>query len=130
VKEGPSFSATAQAKVKPGESFVEGKLAAINLAEKRARDQILLHVMSNKFPNGITLEEAIVTDACIQAKVYDTIRTAKITDKTINDDGMVTVTVELDLAPIMKILSDEEYAKLAAQASARQQSAPPPETKP
>lgn len=102
----PLFSATGMAQIKSEESFAEGKLAAIQLAEKRARDRILLHVMDRTFPNGVTLEEAVISDPFIRAKVYDTIRTARISDQTIDDRGIVSVTVQLDLKLIEEIMAD------------------------
>jgi hypothetical protein len=106
IPERSYYSTTAQARVQPGVSFTEGKLAAIQRAENRARDQILQYVMGQTFTDGSTLEEAVITDPFIRARVYDAIRTAKITDQTINDEGMVTVTLRLDMEPIHAILAD------------------------
>lgn len=103
--DGPFYSATAFAAIKPGASFTEGKLAAIREAEKKARDQILLEALQLRFAGGQTLDNAAVRDPFIRAKVYDTIRTAKIADQTIDDKGTtVTVTVRLDLRPLQQIL--------------------------
>lgn len=99
------YSATAFAEIIPGKSFTEGKLVAIQTAEQKARDQILLETMQLKFQNGKTLGDAIITDSFIRAKVYDTIRTAKIVDQTIDDKGVVSITVRLDQKPLFDILS-------------------------
>lgn len=113
-QEGPFYSAMSQAQIQRGKSFTEGKLFAIRLAENRARNQILNHIMDRPFPNGIRLEEAVVTDPFIQAKIYDSIRNAKIVDQTINEEGVVTVTVRLNLAPIQDVLSNADYAREVA----------------
>jgi len=113
-QEGPFYSATSQAQIQPGKSFTEGKLLAIKLAENRARSQILTHIRDRQFSNGILLDEAIITDPFIQAKIYDTLRNAKITDKTINNEGIVTVTVQLDMAPVNEVLQNPEYAREVA----------------
>jgi hypothetical protein len=112
VSETPLFSATGHAQISADASLAEGKLAAIQLAEKRARDRILEHVLNRTFPNGVTLEEAIITDPFIRAKIYDTIRTARISDQTIDDEGIVTVTVQLDLGSIEKILAEPSNAPM------------------
>lgn len=109
VPEATPYSATGVAAIEQGTSFTEGRLAAVQRAEKLARDRILLYVMDMEFPNGLTLDEAAVTDPFIQAKVYDTIRIAKITDQTVSEDGLVTVTVQLDLKPILEILKNPDY---------------------
>lgn len=109
VEEATPYSATGVAAIEKGASFTEGRLAAVQRAEKLARDRILLYVMDMEFPNGITLDEAAVTDPFVQAKVYDTIRIAKITDQTVSEDGLVTVTVQLDLKPVFKILENPDY---------------------
>ena len=102
---GEGYTATAFAEIVPGKSFTEGKLAAIKTAEKKARDQILVQAMGLKFQSGQTLGDAVITDPFIRAKVYDTIRTAKIADQTVDDNGVVTVTVRLDEAPLLDIVT-------------------------
>ncbi len=136
VQEGPFFSATGQAQIKPGASFTEGKLLALRLAEKVARDQILFQAKDHLFSNGVTVEEAMIADPFVRAKIYDTIRTAKITDQTINKEGSVTVTVRFDMAPLMAILADANYAQRIAKVIPRdanhpiKQPAPPSPSQP
>ncbi len=115
--EGPYYSATGTALIGKDESFQEGRLDALQRAERRARDQILTHILENRFSNGATLDEAMVTDPFIRAKVYDTIRSSKITDQTVSKEGVVNVTVQLDKKPIEAILNNPEYAALAKNAS-------------
>lgn len=103
---GPVYSATGFASIAPDLPFEDGKLVAIRAAERSARDQILLQTLSLISRTGESLEELVISDPFVRAKVYDTIRTAKITDKTIDDENStVTVTVELDQAPLQEFIS-------------------------
>lgn len=104
---GPWFSATQQAVIPDDPTLTRNRIAAVRDAERRARDQILSQVMSHRFANGITLEDAVVADPFLRAKVYDTIRAAKLADQTVQPDtNIVTVTVQLDMGPVQAILDD------------------------
>lgn len=106
---GPAYSATAFASIEQGVPFTQGKLAAIQAAEKKARDQILIQALQMRFSTGETLETAAILDPFIRAKVYDTIRTARTTDQTVDEENTtVTVTLELDLKPLQRII--ERYS--------------------
>lgn len=68
-----------------------------------------------RFANGMTLEDAVVTDPVIRARVYDTIRTARITDRTIDEDGTrVSITMELDHGPLLRIINAGDASAGAA----------------
>jgi hypothetical protein len=69
-----------------------------------ARDEVLSQALQMRFPNGISLGDAALQDPFIRAKVYDTVRGARITDKTLTDGTHLSVTVRLELEPIYKIL--------------------------
>lgn len=80
------------------------QLTASAKAENQARDKVLAQALQLTFPNGVSLSDAAVRDPFIRAKLYDVIRGARITDKTITDDEIVSVTVRLDMDDIYKIL--------------------------
>ncbi|GEM_PF-2801484 len=105
AQSGQYFSATAFAKIPPGTPYEQGKAWAIQEAYRRARDQILAQALELSFPNGELLEDAIVVDPFIRAKVYDTVRTARVTDQTIDDEDTLSVTLRLDLAPLHEIIA-------------------------
>lgn len=108
---GPFYSSTQQAVLREaeGESATRARIEAVRVAENKARDQILLQAFNHSFTNGVTLEDATISDPFLRAKVYDTIRSAKIVDKTIQRDlGIATVTVRLDMGPIVAMLEDPE----------------------
>ena len=48
--------------MKRGAPFAQAKVAAVQEAERKARDQVLLQAMDQTFPNGVTLEDAAVAD--------------------------------------------------------------------
>lgn len=84
--------------------------AGIRLTEARvanvARDEVLSQALQMRFANGVSLGEAALKDPFIRAKLYDTVRAARITDKTLTDDTFLSVTVRLELEPIYEILEN------------------------
>jgi hypothetical protein len=105
---GGYYEGTASVWIKPGESFVEGRLAAIREAEKRARDAVLAQVIAVSFPNGVSLEKAAIMDPYIRAKLYDTVRSARIAQKTVDEEGQVTITVELERRLLESFIADPQ----------------------
>lgn len=101
----PPYSATGFASISGALPFTEAKVAALKEAEKKARDQILTYALQLTYANGQTLETAAIQDAFVRAKVYDTIRTAKIMDQTIDAKAKtVTVTVQMDQQTLLQIV--------------------------
>lgn len=110
---GTRYSATGFATIDKAAPFTQAKLEALQAAERTARDQILREALQLKFPNGETLETAAIQDAFIRAKVYDTIRTAKITDQTVDETGTtVTVTLKMDMEPLLEIVQKYQPKQL------------------
>lgn len=107
---GTFYTGVGLAQMEPGKSFSEGRLAAIRLAEKKARDQILEQAADGVFAGGRKLGEAMIADPVLRAKVYDSIRTAKIAEQKVDDEGVARVTVKLDVDLFQKILEDPLYA--------------------
>lgn len=104
--EGAYYSATGFAKIELVDTLAEAKIMARNVAEKKARDLILTQALEMRFRDGTTLGDAVISDPFIRAKVYDTIRTSQILDRTYDEDeGIITVTVRLALEPLMEILA-------------------------
>lgn len=108
---GPTYSTTQFVKMPPGDRSTQARIGAIKRAEDLARAQIVRYVRDLEFPDdrefpvGATLGDAIITDPFIRAKVYDTVRTARVTDQTISEEGIVTVTVRLEMAPLLDIIA-------------------------
>jgi hypothetical protein len=96
--------ATSFTRLPPESASAEEKRSAAARAENQARDEVLSQALLLHFPNGVSLSEAALRDPFIRAKVYDTVRGARITDKTVTDDSIVSVTVRLELEPIYRIL--------------------------
>jgi hypothetical protein len=102
----PFIMATAFSHIEPGPDQGQARLAASVRAENSARDQILAQALELQFPNGVTLADAAVQDPFIRAKLYDTVRGARITDQTFTDGETVSVTVRLDLSAVHRILEN------------------------
>lgn len=103
--ETPRFiMATSFTRLPPEAASAEEKRAAAARAENQARDEVLSQALQLTFPNGTSLAEAALRDPFIRAKVYDTVRGARITDKTVTDDSIISVTVRLELDPIYRLL--------------------------
>ena len=108
---GPAYSTTQFVEMPPGDRSTQARIMAIKRAEDLARAQIVRYVRDlefpddREFPDGSTLGDAIITDPFIRAKVYDTVRTARVTDQTISEEGVVTVTVRLEMAPLLDIIA-------------------------
>lgn len=101
------YSGTAFAELDPELPFTEARFLALQEAEKKARDEILRYMLDLQFQGGRgSLQEAMITDPFIRTKVYDTIRTARVVDRVMQDDDVaVSVTVRIELRPLMDILS-------------------------
>lgn len=103
--ETPRFiMATSFTRLPPENASPAEKRAAAARAENQARDEVLSQALQLTFPNGASLAEAALRDPFVRAKVYDTVRGARITDKTVTDDSIVSVTVRLELEPIYRML--------------------------
>lgn len=107
VKEGPTYSATAEAVIPKDMPFTEGRAHAVANAENAARQQVLAQALARTLPDGRTLEEAVIEDPFLRAKVIDIVRTSKLTDQTLKRErGLVTVTIQLDEAPLDRLSSE------------------------
>ncbi|MCH8333613.1 hypothetical protein IIC65_06730 [Candidatus Sumerlaeota bacterium] len=108
ISDGPAYEGSATATIQPGVPFADGRLAAMREAQRKARDQILLQVAQLSFPNGESLERAMITDPFINAKVRDTVRTARIIQQS-TDDGArtVSVTLRLDKQPLLDLVAQD-----------------------
>lgn len=96
--------ATSFGHLRPGGGDPEELRVAEARAANAARDAVLSQALDLHFPNGVTLGEAALKDPFIRAKLYDTVRAARITDKTLTDDELLSVTVRLELEPLYEIL--------------------------
>lgn len=106
---GDFLTATSFREFYPDEPGTEGQVGTILRAEMDARNDILASAGKFTFDDGRTLEDAVVEDPFIRARVYDLIRTAPIVDKTVkkqDDMVIVTVTVRLDMASLNRIVTE------------------------
>lgn len=105
---GDFLTATSFREFYPAEPGSEGQVGAILRAEMDARNDILASAGKFTFDDGRTLDDAVVEDPFIRARVYDLIRTAPVVDKTVKEQGemvIVTVTVRLDMASLNRIVT-------------------------
>lgn len=107
---GSYYTGVGSAQIVPGKSFKEGRLAAIHLAERNARDQILAQAANEKMANGAYLGHAMIADPVVRAKVYDTVRTAQIAEEKVDPAGAVSVTLRLESRLVQEILADPGFA--------------------
>lgn len=110
-----AYSATAFATINREMPFTQAKLEALQEAERKARDQILLAALQIKLPgpDGHTLETAAIKDPFLRSRVYDTIRTAKITDQTVDEaQSTVTVTLKMDWQTLVNVANSYDPSAL------------------
>lgn len=107
----PAYTATATAKMDPNLQAAVARREAIQMAEVRARDQIMLQALQMTTPDGRTLEQLAVEEPFVQAMLLDTIRVARVSDRIVSPEGQVSVTVSLDEAPLQKILTEFQQAQ-------------------
>ena len=84
----------------------EARRLAIQQAEILAKDQIKQQAAEMKIDDQRRLGDVAVSDPFVGALLDDTVRTGRITDRTISSDGTVSVTVKMDLAPLEKLIAD------------------------
>lgn len=111
VPEYPVYSATAFEKINPapGQSFANARRQALLSAEIKARQQIQEQVIQLELNDGRALSQLAVSDPFVHAKIKDTVRMARIQDRTLGEDGVVTLTVSLNLEPLYKMMQRYPY---------------------
>lgn len=100
----PAFSSTAMAQMSPALPTDQARREAISRAETKARDQIMLQVRQLRLADGRSLEDLAVIDPFVRAMVQDAVRNAHQIDRTVSDQGVVTVTLSMDQAPLLKLI--------------------------
>ena len=101
-----SITATATATVNPTLPPAEARREANTRAETQARDQIMILAGQTPLPDGRTLEDAAVADATARAELYDTVRDAHLTDRTVSAEGVITITLAVEKSAIQRIISN------------------------
>jgi hypothetical protein len=77
---------------------------ALKLAELRARQQLEESVKMYRVDTNQPLQQLIVVDPFVRAVFDDTIRSARVSDRTVKEDGSVSVKVELDINQLSQML--------------------------
>jgi hypothetical protein len=101
---GPTYSSTASIRINPVAPPSEGRRTAIDSAEREARAQLLTEAYNLRMNDGRTLDDLAIVDPFVRAVIEDTVRRAKISDRTISEEGVVTLTLSMDLAPLHKLI--------------------------
>jgi len=102
----PTYSATSAAYYDPLNRPLAGLTRAqvLKTAIRQAREQILTQAKEMKLSDGRTLSDLAIVDPYVKAMLDDTVRAARIVDRTYSDEGMVTVTVSMQLTPLFKMI--------------------------
>jgi hypothetical protein len=88
----------------------QARREAIQIAEVRARDQLMLQVLKMKMADGRTLEEAAIKDPYVQGTVQDAVRAGHVeSDRKVTSEE-VQLAVRMEMGPIQKLLRD--YPKM------------------
>lgn len=101
--------ATGYADIRGGSGFAAKRAGAIKQAELQARLQLLTNIMQRQYPSGFSIEDAVIDDPFIRAKVFDTIRMAKIVDQVDSDGKVVSVTLRIAASEVDTIINDYPY---------------------
>ncbi len=79
--------------------------AALQIAEIVARDQLKLQISRFRVPDGTMLQTLATVDPFVRAVMDDIVRSARVTDRTVNQEtAVVSVTVQMELAPLHDLL--------------------------
>lgn len=107
---GNYFSATAMASYRPVAVPGTQRRVAQNDAEDKARKLIYEYVGSLRAPDGRTINDILVRDARLQAKILETIRTSELVDWRVTPQcASVQVWMRLDINKIWGVLSQCGY---------------------
>jgi hypothetical protein len=102
----PAYTATSMAAVNPQLPPSEARGEAQTRAETQARDQILNQAVQVRLPDGRSLEDLAAIDATVRGQLYDTVRDAHQTDRSVSAEGVITISLSLDKSAIQKIIDD------------------------
>ncbi|MCL5269389.1 MAG: hypothetical protein M1457_02280 [bacterium] len=105
-----SASATARPAAAPTapaaqSTAAESRMSLVARAEREARDALLDKVGAMDSGRGMPLSELAVIDPFVGAALKDTVRDSKVSERTTDKDGAVTVTVRMELSPIQDLLA-------------------------
>jgi hypothetical protein len=103
---GPSYSATNFQRMNPEEPRDQARREALATADSQAREQIREQVYQMRLSDGRTLGDLSAIDPFVRAVVQDNLRSARTGDRTVTDEGLVSVTVTMDLAPLYQMVSE------------------------
>lgn len=103
--QGEAYSATATAIINKILPPAQARRDAITKAENDARDKLMMQASQLRLSDGRTLEDVAVVDPFIRAALLDIVRDAQTKDRTVNNEGLVTVTLRLDLVPVQNLIS-------------------------
>ena len=109
--EHPVYTSTATAHYDPLNRAEAGmtRRQALQVALRRARGQSVVRVGELRLSDGGTLGELAIVDPYVKAVIEDTARAAQVVDRTYSDEGVVSVTIRMELAPIYRMI--ENYPK-------------------
>ncbi|MCE5228668.1 hypothetical protein LLG95_03620 [bacterium] len=99
-----TLSATGFAQSDPKVPAAIAYSQARKMAELRARQQLEESVKTYRVDANQSLQQLIVVDPFVRAVFDDTIRSARVSDRTVKPDGSVSVTVDLDLNQLSQML--------------------------
>lgn len=121
AKQPLTISAVGFSQINPKIPGGAGHRTALKLAELNARQQLHDHLNMYHLDGDQPLEQLYTVDPFVHAVCDDTIRSARITDRAIKEDGSVAVKVELNMDLLAAMLG----ASVTAPPQPRQQPAAP-----
>ncbi len=111
---GQLFSATGFSEIDSRLPPHEGRRVALLYAEIQARDQLKTQINQYRFGAQPALVELAMEDPFILAVLNDVVRTARITDRAVNQEGTASVTVEAAVTPLVDLVEAGRPAKVPA----------------
>ena len=107
--DGEYLTATGYSQIRSGGNFAAERASAIKRAETAARLQLMNNIMQRDYESGFSIGEAVIEDPFVRAKVFDTIRMAKITDQVDSDGKFASVTIRLSVSVVETLINDYSY---------------------
>jgi hypothetical protein len=100
----PYYASTSFQRMNPELPRDQARREALAAADRQARDQIRDQVYQLRLNDGRTLGDLAAVDPFIRAVIADNLRAARIDDRTVSGEGIASVTVKMDLAPLYEMI--------------------------
>ena len=102
-----ALSADGEAKIDKKLPAAQGRREAIQLAELKARDQLMKDILNKTMSDGRTVEAAAVKDAYVQAVIQDFVRAShEMPQSREVSEDKIKLTMYMDAATVNDFLRD------------------------